>query len=114
MYERKGLLAPKRTAGNSRRYSERDVQRLQRIQELTQQTGVNLAGVAMIMELERRLEDAHARLDRTCRRLEAAEAELENRRSQGRGVLVRLSDVRSIFEGPAWNNTHDSSVKKRV
>ena len=56
IYERKGLLSPKRTSGNTRRYSERDIARLQVIQQLTQGLGINLAGVKMIMELETQLE----------------------------------------------------------
>src|SRR5919106_1560909 len=51
IYERKGLLRPARTAGNTRRYSDRDIARLRRIQQLTQR-GVNLAGVKLIMELQ--------------------------------------------------------------
>src|SRR6266498_1786178 len=54
IYERKGLLSPQRTSGNTRRYSERDVEQLRRIQRLTQDEGVNLAGVRLIMELQRR------------------------------------------------------------
>jgi MerR family transcriptional regulator/heat shock protein HspR len=61
IYERKGLLRPKRTSGNTRRYSERDIARLQTIQELTQGQGINLAGVKMIMELEAELEDLRRR-----------------------------------------------------
>src|SRR5918999_1394859 len=60
VYERKGLLQPQRTQGNTRRYSERDIARLRKIQELTQE-GINLAGVILIMELERELERLHAR-----------------------------------------------------
>jgi MerR family transcriptional regulator/heat shock protein HspR len=51
VYERKGLVQPSRTQGNTRRYSERDIERLRRIQELTNE-GINLAGVLRIMELE--------------------------------------------------------------
>jgi MerR family transcriptional regulator, heat shock protein HspR len=56
IYERKGLLRPQRTAGNSRRYSARDIARLRAIQRLTQEEGVNLAGVRMIVEMEIELE----------------------------------------------------------
>ena len=62
IYERKGLLSPKRTAGNSRRYSERDVERLRQIQRLTQE-GVNLAGVRIIMEMQRRLDEMQRSID---------------------------------------------------
>jgi MerR family transcriptional regulator/heat shock protein HspR len=56
IYERKGLLAPKRTAGNTRRYSDRDIRLLRQIQDLTQESGVNLAGVKRIIELQAQLE----------------------------------------------------------
>ena len=54
IYERKGLIAPARTSGRSRRYSERDIDRLRRIQELSNE-GVGLAGVERILELEAKL-----------------------------------------------------------
>jgi MerR family transcriptional regulator/heat shock protein HspR len=62
IYERKGLLRPKRTSGNTRRYSERDIERLRMIQELTQDEGVNLAGVKRIMQMQRDLERMHQRI----------------------------------------------------
>jgi MerR family transcriptional regulator/heat shock protein HspR len=62
MYERRGLVRPERTSGNSRRYSERDIERLRLIQELTQEAGVNLAGVKRIMELQREVERLQARV----------------------------------------------------
>ena len=65
-YERRGLLSPKRTSGNTRRYSERDIERLQMIQDLTQRRGVNLAGAKLIMEMQLELE----RLRRRTRELE--------------------------------------------
>ncbi len=55
LYEREGLIDPKRTPKKSRRYSEQDLQRLKEIQTLTQQHGVNLAGVRMIIELKNRM-----------------------------------------------------------
>jgi len=51
VYERKGLLAPARTGGMSRRYSESDLDQIRRVQELTNE-GLNLAGVARVLELE--------------------------------------------------------------
>src|SRR5438270_92927 len=75
IYERKGLLSPQRTAGNTRRYSERDVERLRQIQQLTQDEGVNLAGVRIIMEMQRRLDEAQAQLDRVRRAMAEAEAQ---------------------------------------
>lgn len=97
MYERKGLLSPSRTPGNSRRYSDRDVEQLRRIQQLTQQLGVNLAGVRMIMELEEQLDRLSAQLDRTRRRI-SQEEQLARRARRESWPLVRLADVRNIFE----------------
>ena len=60
IYERKQLVEPKRTGGNTRLYSDADIERLKLIQELTQEEGINLAGVVRIIELEEerdRLED---------------------------------------------------------
>jgi len=98
MYERKGLLEPQRTAGNSRRYSERDLNQLLRIQELTH-SGVNLAGVRAILDLEEKLERAQQRLAAANRRLAEAQKDLaEQNWISGRAFPVRLSDVRNIFE----------------
>ncbi|MEO7803687.1 MAG: helix-turn-helix transcriptional regulator [Actinomycetota bacterium] len=92
MYERKGLLEPERTAGNSRRYSERDVDQLRHIQDLTQHEGINLSGVRRIIALENKLLAAETELARLRRRVVAVEARLKER-DRFRGVLVRLSDV---------------------
>jgi MerR family transcriptional regulator/heat shock protein HspR len=61
IYERKGLVAPKRTSGNTRRYSDRDIELLRQIQDLTQEGGINLAGVKMIIELQAQLEALRAK-----------------------------------------------------
>jgi MerR family transcriptional regulator/heat shock protein HspR len=71
IYERKGLLLPKRTTGNTRRYSEADIDRLRRIQELTQEVGVNLAGVKLIMELQREVRELQRRAQTLERALRA-------------------------------------------
>jgi MerR family transcriptional regulator, heat shock protein HspR len=102
IYERRGLLNPKRTSGNSRRYSQRDVDRLQRIQHLTQDEGVNLAGVRIIMELERQLDRIRDEMETLRRRIDQVTAEMNERSERERrhewGVLVRLDDVRNIFD----------------
>ena len=72
MYERRGLLAPKRTSGNGRRYSQRDMDRIRMIQELTRREGVSLAGVKLFMAMQ-------ARLDEMQRRAEELERELARR-----------------------------------
>jgi MerR family transcriptional regulator, heat shock protein HspR len=64
IYEQKGLVRPKRTAGNTRLYSERDLERLRLIQRLTSELGLNLAGVEHVLRLEDQLRKMQARFDR--------------------------------------------------
>ena len=64
IYEQKGLVQPKRTAGNTRLYSELDIERLRLIQQLTTEIGLNLAGVEQVMRLQDELMKMRARLDR--------------------------------------------------
>jgi MerR family transcriptional regulator, heat shock protein HspR len=64
IYEAKGLVRPKRTPGNTRLYSEVDLERLRLIQRLTTELGLNLAGVETVMRLEDELRRLRARLDR--------------------------------------------------
>lgn len=74
IYERKGLIEPRRTQGGSRRYSDRDITLLRRIQELTNE-GVSLAGVRKILDLEADLADAEARIAQLTVALEEARRE---------------------------------------
>ncbi len=78
IYERKGLVAPARTSGRSRRYSDRDIAHLRRIQELTNE-GVSLAGVRRILALEDELAVARARIAELESRLDAMREEMERR-----------------------------------
>ena len=66
IYESKGLIRPKRTAGNTRLYSEADIERLRLIQQLTNDLGLNLAGVEQVMQLQDEVE----RMRRTLNRME--------------------------------------------
>jgi MerR family transcriptional regulator/heat shock protein HspR len=75
IYERKGLIEPSRTEGRSRRYSDRDITLLQRIQELTNE-GVSLAGVRKVLELEAELEDARERIEELREEIERARKEI--------------------------------------
>lgn len=62
VYERKGLLAPARTGGMSRRYSESDLEQIRRVQQLTNE-GLNLAGVARVLELETQIVNLRRRVE---------------------------------------------------
>ena len=73
MYEARGLIAPKRSPKNTRLYSQRDVERLRRIQQMTAE-GLNLVGVETVLALEERVERMRAELERMRRRVEELEA----------------------------------------
>jgi MerR family transcriptional regulator/heat shock protein HspR len=99
IYERKGLVNPARTAGNTRRYSDRDIDRLRMIQRLTQEFGINLAGVKMIVEMENQLERMRRQMDRLDRQLDEARerARQEVERLRGaRGEIIPLSAFREL------------------
>ncbi|WP_034383054.1 heat shock protein transcriptional repressor HspR, fused homodimer type [Deinococcus sp. YIM 77859] len=70
LYERKQLIRPGRSSGKTRLYSERDIEHLREIRRLTQELGVNLAGVEEIMRLRHKLEAARARMEGNVRRLQ--------------------------------------------
>ncbi|HEX8690758.1 MAG TPA: helix-turn-helix transcriptional regulator [Solirubrobacterales bacterium] len=64
VYEARGLIQPKRSPKNTRLYSQRDVERLRRIQQMTSEQGLNLAGVETVLEMEEKLERMKAELKR--------------------------------------------------
>jgi MerR family transcriptional regulator/heat shock protein HspR len=76
IYEARGLISPKRSAGKTRLYSQEDVDRLRRIQELTSEMGMNLAGVEKVFELEGELEKMRARMARLQAKTEELEVEM--------------------------------------
>ena len=96
IYERKGLLAPARTGGGSRRYSESDIDMLRRIQELTNE-GLNLAGVQRVLELE--AEVVRLRVELEASRSAATEAVAETHRKYRRD-LVPLSQEVVVYRRP--------------
>ena len=76
MYEARGLIEPKRSPKGTRLYSHSDVDRLRRIQEMTAELGMNLAGVERVFELESQIERMTARMEALERRAEEIEAEM--------------------------------------
>jgi MerR family transcriptional regulator/heat shock protein HspR len=73
MYEARGLIHPQRSPKNTRLYSQRDVERLRRIQRMTSERGLNLAGVETVLEMEERFERMRAELERMRMRAEKLE-----------------------------------------
>ena len=82
-YERMGLVAPARSGGNRRLYSQRDVNRLLRLREYMDDLGVNLAGAEVMLRLNRRVEDLQRELDATRAEL-ARVVELREQRTERR------------------------------
>jgi MerR family transcriptional regulator, heat shock protein HspR len=72
VYESKGLIRPKRTGGNTRLYSEADLERLRLIQQLTNELGLNLAGVEQVLRLQDEVQRMRRMLDRMEREMRAA------------------------------------------
>jgi MerR family transcriptional regulator/heat shock protein HspR len=76
VYEARGLISPQRSPKNTRLYSQRDVERLRRIQQMTSQEGLNLAAVETVLAMEERVEKMGAQLEQMRRRTEELERRL--------------------------------------
>lgn len=96
-YDRLGLVSPGRTAGRGRRYSERDVALLREVQRLSQDEGINLAGIKRIIELEHQVDALRARIVDL-----QAEADLARADAERREELVHASYRRDLVP---LNNT---------
>ena len=97
MYEQRGLIEPKRSPKGTRLYSHEDVERLRRIQQMTAELGLNLAGVEKVLELESQLERTRRRVAALERRREELEAEivaLEGVREEVRADIVRYEKAK--------------------
>jgi MerR family transcriptional regulator/heat shock protein HspR len=106
IYEARGLITPKRSPKNTRLYSQDDVDRLRRIQELTSELGMNLAGVERVFELEGEVERMRRRVRALERQAERVEQELRDeidrvRRSVKRELVVYEPPSRALMpQGP--------------
>jgi MerR family transcriptional regulator/heat shock protein HspR len=111
MYEARGLIEPQRSPKGTRLYSQEDVERLRRIQEMTAELGLNLAGVERVLTLEQEIESMHARIEEIELQALRAQVQLAEeleavRRSfkaelavpyRGGLALVRAADAKSPF-----------------
>ncbi|MDQ2749194.1 MAG: helix-turn-helix transcriptional regulator [Actinomycetota bacterium] len=87
-YDRLGLVTPGRTVGGGRRYSVRDVALLREVQRLSQDEGVNLAGIKRIIDLETHVDALRIRVTELAADLEQARAELAHRRGPSTALVV--------------------------
>ena len=99
IYEQKGLVRPKRTPGNTRLYSEADVERLREIQRLVTELGLNLAGVERVIALEDELAALRARVERLERETKQSIAEVH--RSYRRDLVLYVKP-----QPPARRSAH--------
>jgi MerR family transcriptional regulator, heat shock protein HspR len=105
VYETKGLVRPRRTPGNTRLYSEADLERLRLIQRLTTELGLNLAGVETVLRLEDELGRLRARFDRLEREMRE---EVQRVHRQYRREIVLYADPDDTLPQPTkrtWTST---------
>jgi MerR family transcriptional regulator, heat shock protein HspR len=123
MYEARGLIEPKRSPKGTRLYSQEDVDRLRRIQEMTAELGLNLAGVERVLRLEQEIESMHTHIEEI--ELQALQAQVrlaeeleEVRKSfraelavpyRGSVELVRAADVRRASRRSPGRSTDDAA-----
>ena len=108
-YDRMGLVSPGRTAGRGRRYSAHDINVLHEVQRLSQDVGINLAGIKRILQLQNRVNTLHTRLTELHNELQSAAAEVA-RREQEVHASYRRDLVPVEPSGPVviWRGRHKS------
>lgn len=114
-YEARGLIEPQRSPKGTRLYSQEDVERLRRIQEMTSELGLNLAGVERVLSLEHEVQEMHARIEELEAQALRAQVELAERLEEVRRSfraelipyrdhgtdIVRAADIRAALRPPA-------------
>lgn len=106
VYEQKGLVTPGRSRGNTRLYSQADIERLNLISKLTDE-GINLAGVVRILDMRERAEEKDAEIDRLTRRVRELEDEVHELRTREKITALARYDgagpeqvMRGLLDGP--------------
>ena len=90
IYESRGLVEPERTSGGTRRYSQDDVERLRRIQAMTTELGMNLAGVERVLEMEDKMARLQRKVDALERRAASLQEEIERLEQIRRSVKAEI------------------------
>ncbi|MGW5352513.1 heat shock protein transcriptional repressor HspR [Streptomyces sp. NPDC004031] len=112
-YDRLGLVSPDRTAGRGRRYSARDIEQLREVQRLSQDDGINLAGIKRIIELENQVAALQARVAELTATVEGAAALIQQREAavhaSYRRDLVPYQDVQHTSALVVWRPKRDGA-----
>ncbi len=116
LYEKEGLISPKRSAGNTRMFSEEDVDKLEQIIYLTHQLGINLAGVEQILKLQRQIKKLQSEMNKLFEKTQENlnhEIELtkESVRSSAQSLL-KIKQTSTIH--PNNSNNHTSTASSTV
>ena len=109
MYERKGLIEPSRSAGKTRLYSQRNIDQLREIRRLTQELGVNLAGVEEIIKLRDKLDALQSNMER---RIGTLQGQLEDRMQAIKGALP--AEIKDLAREMANEPDVQDEVRRRV
>lgn len=101
LYEREGLVVPKRTGGNTRLYSQDDIDKLRRVLRLTRELGVNLAGVEVILSMRDKMEQMHEMMEQL---LHYIQTELHKQQqvdpdAHSANALVKVQEHRIVVKG---------------
>jgi MerR family transcriptional regulator/heat shock protein HspR len=117
MYEARGLITPKRSPKNTRLYSQADVERLRRIQRMTSEEGLNLAGVEAVLEMESAVERMRSEMSKMRRRADEMERqlleELERLRRSLGGELVPYGAYEPKGLGPPRSRVTRIPIKRQ-
>src|SRR4051794_37713275 len=111
-YDREGLVSPGRTSGGGRRYSRRDIELLREVQKLSQDEGVNRAGIRRIIELEAEADALRARATELAAQVRELQAELnESRADAANAAANAIAGLRR--DVVPWHNTSTTMVTWR-
>lgn len=109
-YERKGLIKPARTAGGTRRYSAKDVDRVRLIQELTQGDGINLAGVLRILKMQDEIDRLNDEVGRALEEVEEVRAEAQQMVAEA----LRRTGTELVLYRPTAIEPHPYASRRRA
>lgn len=101
LYEREGLINPKRSSGNTRLFSEEDVDRLEEVIYLTHELGINLAGVEMILKLKKQLKKMQDEMNRL---FETTKDDLDKERIQAENIVQRSAKQINVLKNNSLKN----------
>ena len=114
IYEARGLITPKRSPRNTRLYSRRDVEKLRRIQQLTTEHGLNLAGVGTVLEMEQQFDEMKVELERMRQRAHELERRLVTEMERVRNELKTEIVPYGRYEAPVRRTAEAGPVRVRV